>query len=92
MGIIFLLLYCRSQPYCNRTGGNYLYYINEIYKDTEDSLKIFFELCDEFFGELHSENNIQCINKIVCKIIKQQDPIVYYDTDNDGDNVRRFTK
>lgn len=37
---------------------NYLYYIHEIYKDTEDSLKIFFELCDEFFSELHSENNI----------------------------------
>ena len=34
---------------------NYLTYINKVYQDSEQSLKIFFELCDDFFAEIHNK-------------------------------------
>ena len=34
---------------------NYLTYINKVYQDSEQSLKVFFELCDDFFAEIHNK-------------------------------------
>lgn len=34
---------------------NYLFYINQVSSNSNDSLKLFFELCDVFFYNFHSE-------------------------------------
>ena len=31
---------------------NYVYYISEVCKDSDEQLKVFFELADRFFGEI----------------------------------------
>lgn len=36
---------------------DYLTYISEVYQDLEQGLKVFFELCDEFFIEMHKEEH-----------------------------------
>ncbi len=32
---------------------NYLFYINQVSSNSSDKLKLFFELCDEFFSKIH---------------------------------------
>lgn len=36
---------------------NYLFYITQVTKNSEEGLKILFELCDGFFRELHEREN-----------------------------------
>lgn len=35
---------------------NYLFYINEVYQNSEEGLKALFELSENFFEEMHSKN------------------------------------
>ena len=37
------------------THHNYLFYINEVYQNSEKGLKVLFELSDDFFKEIHSK-------------------------------------
>ncbi|MBS5064547.1 MAG: hypothetical protein KHZ58_12270 [Hungatella hathewayi] len=34
---------------------NYLFYINEVYQNSEEGLKVLFELSNDFFREIHSK-------------------------------------
>ncbi len=37
---------------------NYLFYIKHVSIDSEENLKIFFQLCEDFFEELHKRENV----------------------------------
>lgn len=38
---------------------NYFYYISQVNPNPEEGLKIFFDLCDEFFEEFHKKQRVK---------------------------------
>ena len=52
-----------TQGICLENGRNYYFYINKIYEEPEECLKVFFELSDMFFLEIKQHDNLYCDKK-----------------------------